>query len=175
MARPSRDATTADAPRLPAGTRVVALVSSYHDDVTGPMAASARATLVAAGLAEDAWEEVAAPGAFELPLLAQRAARRADVDAVLCFGLVLRGETPHDVYISQATADGLMRVGLEADKPVLFGLLTTLDLEQARRRAALAAEGGLDKGREVALACVAALAGLDTLDGPAQTDGGSRR
>lgn len=167
MARPSANATSDVVHSLPVGTRVVALVSSYHDDVTSPMAESARLTLMEAGLAEDHWERVTAPGAFELPLLAQRAARREDVDAVLCFGLVMRGETPHDVYISQSAADGLMRVGLEADKPVLFGLLTTLDLPQARRRAVTADEGGLDKGREVALACIGALDGLGRIDGGA--------
>lgn len=163
MARPSASAEV-DALRLPAGSRVVALVSSYHDDVTEPMAASAKRTLVAAGLAEEGWEHVVCPGAFELPLLARRAAARADVDAVLCFGLVLRGDTPHDVYISNATAEGLMRVGLEADKPVLFGLLTTLDLAQARHRARPREEGGLDKGHEVALACLGALGALATID-----------
>ncbi|MEX1024045.1 MAG: 6,7-dimethyl-8-ribityllumazine synthase [Planctomycetota bacterium] len=160
----ARSSVSAELPPLAAATRVVALVSDYHSAVTQRMAASAQRSLVELGLAPDGWIEIAAPGAFELPLLAQRAARRPEVDAVLCFGLVLKGETPHDVYIAHALADGLMRVGLENDKPVLLGVLTTLDLQQAEHRAASRASGGLDKGHEVALACVAALHALDAID-----------
>lgn len=165
MARPDSDRSQSALSRLPANARVVAIVSSYHAEITGGMAASAKATLIARGLDADRWEEVTAPGAYELPILAKRAVARADVDAVLCFGLVLKGETPHDVYISQAVADGLMRVGLDAGKPVLFGLLTCNTLEQAQRRGRTEAEGGLDKGREVATACAEVLRGLTEIGG----------
>jgi len=141
------------------------VVSGYHADVTGGMLESALATLAAAGLPRARVDVVEAPGTFELPLLAQRAARRREVLAVLCFGLVLKGETEHDRYIAAACADGLMRVALECDKPVLFGVLTCGTLAQAQRRARRASEGGLDKGREVALAALGALAALQTIGG----------
>lgn len=158
-------------PALPTSAKLACVVSGYHQEITGGMLASALATLGAAGVERERVLVVDAPGAFELPLVAQRLAARSDVAAVLCFGLVLKGETEHDRYISEACAQGLMRVGLEHDTPVLFGVLTCATLEQARRRARSEAEGGLDKGREVALAALEVLAALAALDG----DGRSAR
>lgn len=153
------------APRLPKRGRFACVVSGYHADVTGRMLDSAVETLAAAGIARTRIERIEAPGTFELPLLARAAARRRDVLAVLCFGLVLKGETEHDRYIAAACADGLMRVALESGKPVQFGVLTCATRAQAEKRARRASEGGLDKGREVAEAALAALAALQTLGG----------
>jgi len=160
MARSSSDAPGSAPPErtLPAGTRIALVVSTYHPHVTGGMADSARATFAEAGLDVDAHLlRVDAPGAYELPLLARALARRGDVDAVLAFGLVLKGETEHDRHIAGAVATGLLQVGLDADKPVLFGVLTCDTLEQAEHRARRMSEGGLDKGREVALAAIESL------------------
>lgn len=151
-------------PSVPPGVRFAAVVSTYHHDVTGAMLASAVATLRAAGVDTRDLTEVRVPGAFELPLAAQRLAE-SGVDAVLCFGLVLKGETEHDRHIATAVAQGLMQVGLELDVPVCFGVLTCATLEQARRRARTLAEGGLDKGREVALAAIETLRALHDLAG----------
>lgn len=146
--------------RVDAETRIASIVSTYHLDITGGMSASARDTLLAAGVSASNLLELQVPGAFELPLVALRLARRADVHAVLCFGLVLKGETPHDQYIASAVADGLMKAGLDTDTPILFGVLTCTTIEQARARARRAADGGLDKGREVARAALRTLAAL---------------
>lgn len=165
----SLDQRTPDAhARLSPGRRIATVVSSYHLELTGAMAASAAATLRQAGLGEGDLLEFEAPGAYELPILAQALAARADVDAVLCFGLVLRGETDHDRYISAAVAEALQRVGLDARKPVLFGVLTCNTLEQAQARARLAVDGGLDKGREVARAAIGALATLEQIEATAE-------
>lgn len=147
-------------PRLRRPARIAAVVSRYHPEITGGMFASARETLAAAGLAPEDLLRVDAPGSFELPVLAQSLARRRDVDAVLCFGLVLRGETDHDRYIASAISDGLMRVALEHGKPVLFGVLTCSTMAQAEARARRRAAGGLDKGAEVARAAVETLNAL---------------
>ncbi|MHC4261773.1 MAG: 6,7-dimethyl-8-ribityllumazine synthase [Planctomycetota bacterium] len=144
------------------GTRVAVVVSSYHAELNGEMADSAADTLRDAGLEDANRIDVTAPGAYELPILAQALAVREDVDAVLCFGLVLRGETDHDRYISAAVADALQRVGLNNEKPVLFGLLTCNTLDQAIARARRG-EGGHDKGREVARAAIETLAALDRI------------
>ena len=154
-----------DVDQVDQGTRIAIVVSAYHTDITGEMSASARDTLLAAGVAERDLLEVQAPGAFELPIVALRLARRADVHAVLCFGLVLRGETPHDRYISAAVADGLMKAGLDADTPILFGVLTCENLDQAHARARRTADGGHDKGREVARAAVEVLRSLREASG----------
>lgn len=148
---------------LPEGTRIAAAVSSYHADLCGAMLESARKELFGRGLGDDALLVVPVPGAFELPIVAQRLAVREDIDAVLAFGLVLKGETPHDVYISQATCEGLMKVGLETGTPVLLGVLTCNTLEQARSRALPPESGGVeDKGREVAIAAAEVIHALDT-------------
>lgn len=146
---------------LPEGTRVAAVVSAYHREVTGGMFRSAARTLIEAGLAAEDLLEVSVPGAFEIPLVARRLAARDDVRAVMCFGLVLKGETEHDRYIAGAVADALMRIGLESDKPVLFGVLTCSSVEQAERRARPREQGGLDKGHEVARALVEVLSALE--------------
>jgi 6,7-dimethyl-8-ribityllumazine synthase len=146
---------------LPPGTRIGLVASSYHAELVDAMARSAALTLRDAGLAEDDLVRVEAPGAFELPLIARRLALRDDLACVLCFGLVLKGETEHDRVIAGAVAHALQRVALDTDTPVLFGVLTCDTLEQARARALPASEGGtLDKGREVARAAIGALAAL---------------
>jgi 6,7-dimethyl-8-ribityllumazine synthase len=145
---------------LARGTRIAAVVSSYHAELTESMLASAGECLRGAGLAPEALLVVRVPGAFELPVVAHRLARRRDVHAVLAFGVVLKGDTDHDRYIASAVADGLMRTSLETETPVLFGVLTCNTREQAEARARCAAEGGLDKGREVALAAVGVLRAL---------------
>ncbi len=158
-------ARSSDDPRptgdlLKPGTRVACVRSTYHAELIDAMRDSARAVLAESGLKDEHWLEVTVPGAFELPIVAQRLAQREDVDAVLCFGLVLRGETDHDRYISASVAHALQTVGLSAEKPVLFGVLTPNNLEQARARALCESEGGQDKGREVARAAVEVLGAL---------------
>ncbi|MCK6448749.1 MAG: 6,7-dimethyl-8-ribityllumazine synthase [Planctomycetes bacterium] len=160
MARDAHESSTAL--RLERGTRIAAVVSNYHRELTDAMLASARRELLASGLAESDWLVIEAPGAFELPVLARRLALRDDVDAVLCFGVILKGETRHDEFIAHAVAYGLQDVALSTGRPVLFGVLTCETLEQARSRALPPDLGGKqDKGREVARAAVSVLLGLD--------------
>ncbi len=148
--------------RLRPGARIGAVVSTFHADLTRAMLASARRELIAAGLDQDDLLVLEVAGSFELPLVARRLAIRDDVDAVLCLGLVLRGETPHDVYISHAVSQGVLQISLETDKPVLFGVLTCTTMEQARARALAPEDGGRhDKGAEVARAALATLAALE--------------
>jgi 6,7-dimethyl-8-ribityllumazine synthase len=168
-----RSTRSAAAPRFPRGARIAAVVSGYHIELTGRMFASAREVLEAAGMPASALRVESAPGAFELPLLAQAFAAREDVDAVLCFGLVLRGETSHNEHIARAAADGILRVSLATGKPVLFGVLTCETLAQARERAARVDEGGLDKGAEVARAAIEALHALQRIRGEARKGGRS--
>ena len=148
--------------RLPDGARIGVVVSRYHAELCDAMLESAWRELSARGLAQEDLLVLRAPGAFELPLLARRLAIRDDVAAVLCLGLVLKGETSHDRHVAEAAARGILRVSLDTDKPVLFGVLTCDTLEQARQRAHTREEGGEhDKGREVARACIEVLAELE--------------
>jgi 6,7-dimethyl-8-ribityllumazine synthase len=75
------------------------------------------------------------PGAFELPFASQTLAASGNYDAIVALGCVIRGETPHFEYVSQAATDGLLRVTLDTGLPVAFGVLTTEDLAQADARA----------------------------------------
>jgi len=160
------DKSSVSEQRLPAHARVAVVVSEYHQDLTGGMLRSAQGELEAAGLTDGALEVAWVPGAFELPIVAQRFACRDDVHAVLCFGLVLTGETNHDRWVSHGATEGIMKVSLETNTPVLFGVLTCQTLEQARARALPSDEGGThDKGREVARAAVGVLAALEAATG----------
>lgn len=151
------------------GARVAVVVSEFHAELTNGMLQSAKVQLE--NLQASAPEELIAwvPGSFELPLVARRFARRKDVDAVICLGLVLKGETSHDHWVSQGATTGLMQVSLECDKPILFGVLTCNTLDQARARALSPEQGGeQDKGRELARGAIAALHALARADGTSE-------
>lgn len=152
------------------GARIAFVVSTFHRELTAAMLESAQSELKQSGLLEEHMPVAWVPGAFELPLVAQRFARKPEIDAVICFGLVLKGETTHDVYVSHGAMRGISQVSLEADKPVLFGVLTCNTLGQARARALPVDAGGeQDKGRELARAALETLATLDELDAAEET------
>ena len=90
------------------------------------------------------------PGAFEIPLAAQSAARSGDYDALVAIGAVVRGDTPHFDYVCQGVTDGVRQVGLECGLPVAFCVLTVETIEQALERAAKPGEPGSNKGTEAA-------------------------
>lgn len=164
----ARDRSTTDRPlRLRPGVRVAAVVGRFHEELTGAMLASAEAELTRAGMRAEDFRVVWVPGSFELPLVARRLALHRDVDAVLCFGLVLRGETTHDQFVAQGAMQGILQASLETDKPILFGVLTCQTLEQARARALPQSQGGeYDKGREVARAALEILHALEEAGQP---------
>jgi 6,7-dimethyl-8-ribityllumazine synthase len=111
------------------------VVSKYNDSITGKLLDGAVARLREAGV-DDARIHVAwVPGAWEIPIAAQRLAGLPRYAAVLCLGAVIRGETTHDQYINQQVSQSLGRVALETGKPVLFGVLTCNSMEQAINRA----------------------------------------
>jgi 6,7-dimethyl-8-ribityllumazine synthase len=144
------------------GARIGIVVSRFHEDLTGAMLESAQSELALSGVRSEDVLVVWVPGAFELAIVARALARRTDVDAVLCLGLILKGETEHDRFIAEGVVQGLVQAGFETGKPVLFGVLTCATLEQARSRALSRERGGReDKGREVARAAIETLAALD--------------
>ena len=155
------------------GARVAFVVSTFHRELTTAMLESARTELRASGLRDEDLPVAWVPGAFELPLVARRFARHANVDAVICLGLVLKGETTHDVYVAEGASQGILRVMLETDKPVLLGVLTCNTIEQARARALPVDAGGeQDKGRELARAAIQVLGALDDVEA---SEGSGRR
>lgn len=123
------------------------VTSSWNEQVTGSLRDAAMEHLLQAGLKESQIHEILVPGAYELPLGAKLLADKSTIDAILCLGCVIQGETRHFDFIAQSCSDGIMRVGLETGKPIIFGVLTTNTMEQA-----LARSGGAhgNKGIEAA-------------------------
>ena len=133
-----------------AGLRVGVVAASWHTVVMEGLLGGAGRTLADAGVADV--EVLRVPGAFELPLGAARLLERCD--AVVALGVVIRGGTPHFEYVCRAASDGLLRVSLDAGRPVGFGLLTCDDERQALDRAGLPGSRE-DKGAEAAQAALA--------------------
>ncbi len=117
-----------------AGGRFAIVVSRYNESITGKLLSGAVETLLSQGVADDAIDVAWVPGAWEIPLLAQRFAESRKYAAVLCLGAVIRGETTHDVHINRQVSLSLGRISLETGIPVLFGVLTCNNLEQAIHR-----------------------------------------
>jgi 6,7-dimethyl-8-ribityllumazine synthase len=119
----------------PVSGRFAIVVSRYNEHITAKLLAGAVETLRAAGIADDALDVAWVPGAWEIPLVAQRLARSTNYVAVLCLGAVIRGETTHDEHINRQVSLSLGQLALETGLPVLFGVLTCNTLEQAIHRA----------------------------------------
>ena len=132
------------------GLRFAIVVSRFNSFITDRLLDGARSALLAHGVAELDVTVAFVPGAFELPLAAKRMAESNGYDAVLCLGCVIRGETDHYEHVAGAAARGVMDAGLDTGVPVLFGVLTTDTVEQARERAGI--EG--NKGAETAMAAL---------------------
>ena len=135
---------------LPTGS-VAVVVSRYNTAITNRLLEGALETLAEEGVAEDDIHVAWVPGAWELPVAAQRLARRDEIKAVICLGAVIQGETTHDRFINQQVSGSLGRLALQYDLPVLFGVLPCQTLEQALNRA-----GGSmgNKGSECAKAAL---------------------
>jgi 6,7-dimethyl-8-ribityllumazine synthase len=145
-----------------AGYRFAIVVSRFNPQITDGLLAGARDALVQADVRDDDVTLVRVPGAFELPVAAQRLAESGRFDAVICLGCLIKGDTMHFEYIADAATRGIADVGLATGVPVTFGVLTTLTDEQAELRAR---PGDGNKGREAALAAVEMATLLRALDG----------
>ena len=131
--------------------RIALVVSSYHDFVTDRLRAGALDALAAAGVAEAQIRSVTVPGAFEIPQAAGALAKTGRVDAVVCLGCLIRGDTPHFDYIASAVAHGITHVATTTGVPMTFGVLTTNSSEEALARAGA---GSSNQGWEAATAAV---------------------
>lgn len=131
------------------------VVSEWNEEVTESLYNGAIETLKQHGAAPANIVRVDVPGSFELSLGAQKLAQRDDVDAVICLGCVIQGETRHFDFICNAVAHGITNVSLKYDKPVIFGVLTPKTQKQATDRA-----GGKhgNKGDEAAITAIKMLA-----------------
>ena len=129
--------------------KIAIVVAEWNAKITGALYDGALQTLLKHGVKEENISSFAVPGSFELTVAAEMLLnRKAELDAVICLGCVIQGDTKHFVFICDAVANGITNVGIKHSKPVIFGVLTTNDEEQALDRA-----GGKhgNKGDEAAI------------------------
>jgi 6,7-dimethyl-8-ribityllumazine synthase len=133
------------------GKKFALVVSRFNDFITEKLLSGALDALTRSGTADEDIEVVKVPGAFEIPLLAQKMAKTNRFDAVICLGAVIRGSTPHFDYVSAEVSKGVAAVSMEAEIPVIFGVITVDTIEQAIERAGTKAG---NKGWSAAIAAV---------------------
>lgn len=126
--------------------RIGIVAARFNQNLTDAMLADCVNALTACEVKESNMVTVRVPGAFELPVAAATLADRRDLDAIICLGVLIKGETRHDHYIADACANGIMNVALSAEIPVLFGVLTTENLAQAESRSLGAHKKGWETG-----------------------------
>ena len=131
--------------------RFAIVVAEWNDEITEALYEGALSSLLDHGVKKSNIIRKNVPGTFELSLGALWMAEEKKIDAVICLGCVIQGETPHFDYICQGVAYGVTEAGLKTRKPVIFGVLTTLNKQQAMDRA-----GGKygNKGEEAALTAI---------------------
>lgn len=153
MATAYRNLSTYDASKVPSavGMKVGIVVAEWNEEITYALLKGACETLVKHGVKEEDILIDYVPGTFELIYGSVHLADTHDVDAIIAFGCVVRGETPHFDYICDAVTKGLTDLNLQSDIPFIFGVLTTNDMQQALDRA-----GGKygNKGDECAIAAI---------------------
>lgn len=117
------------------GLKFGIVAARFNEFITGKLVSGALDALQRHGASVDDVEIAWVPGAFEIPLIAQKMAESKRYDAVICLGAVIRGATPHFDYVSSEVTKGVAHVGLDTKSPVIFGVLTTDSIEQAIERA----------------------------------------
>jgi len=142
------------------GRKIGIIVARFNSFISEKLLEGAIDSLVRSGVADDDIGVARVPGAFEIPLVAQKMAGSGKYDAVICLGVVIRGATPHFDYVAGEVAKGTAQVMLDAGVPVLFGVLTTESIEQAIERAGSKAG---NKGSDVAVAALEMINLIDKL------------
>ena len=117
------------------GIRVVLVAGRFNEFITNKLVEGATDCLVRHGVSEEDITLVWCPGAYEMPLVAQKLVETKKYDAVICVGAVIRGQTPHFDYIASQVSRGLAQVNLASGIPVMFGVITSDTIEQAIERA----------------------------------------
>jgi 6,7-dimethyl-8-ribityllumazine synthase len=133
------------------GLKFGIVASRFNDFVAGRLLEGALDALERHGVDGKNIDVVRVPGAFEIPMTAKRLSRSGKYDAIICLGVVIRGATPHFNYVAGEASKGVAAVALDAPMPVLYGILTTDNLEQAIERAGSKAG---NKGWETAAAAI---------------------
>jgi len=142
--------------------RIAVIAARWNAEITDGLVAGAVRAFARHGIEGDALEVFRVPGAFELPLASQRAARTGRFDAIVSLGCVIRGDTPHFDYVCSETTRGIGQVALNENLPVAFGLLTTDNLQQSLDRSG---DNNENKGEEAALTIIELLTVFKQIQG----------
>ncbi|MCD6584236.1 MAG: 6,7-dimethyl-8-ribityllumazine synthase [Desulfobacteraceae bacterium] len=135
---------------LAEGKRFALIVGRFNDFISEKLLSGALDALIRSGAKNENIDIVKVPGAFEIPLAAKKLAQKK-YDAIICLGAVIRGATPHFDYVSAEVSKGIATVSLDAEVPVIFGVITTDTIEQAIERAGTKAG---NKGWSAAIAAI---------------------
>lgn len=135
----------------PKGMKVGIVASRFNEIIVNKLLGGAVDGLVRHGVEEQNITAAWVPGAFEIPSVASKMAKSGNYDAIICVGAVIRGETSHYDYVCNEVSKGIAQVGLATGVPVLFGIVTTENIEQAISRAG--SKGG-NKGYDCALSAI---------------------
>jgi len=131
--------------------RFAIVVSRFNEEITEGLLRGARAVFAEASVRDEDLTIVRVPGAFEIPITAQRLAESGDYDAIVCLGCLIKGDTMHFEYIAEAASQGIVHAAAATGIPMAFGVLTTMTEEQAVERSG---HGAGNKGREAAAAAM---------------------
>lgn len=133
------------------GKKFAIVAARFNEFIVSKLVSGAEDTLVRHGVKDDDITLAWVPGAFEIPLAAKSLAQSGQFDAIICLGAVIRGSTSHYDYVCAEVSKGIASVGLEAEIPVMFGVLTTDNIEQAIERAGTKAG---NKGSDAAMGAI---------------------
>ena len=117
------------------GKRFAIVGSRFNEFITSKLIAGAKDALIRHDVTDEDITTIWVPGAFEIPLIAKKAAKSGKFDAIICVGAVIRGATSHYDYVCNEVSKGIAHISLETEVPVMFGILTTENIEQAIERA----------------------------------------
>ncbi|MFZ2803906.1 MAG: 6,7-dimethyl-8-ribityllumazine synthase [Patescibacteria group bacterium] len=132
------------------GLKVAVIAARFNQTLTDAMFDDCLAALKEAKVADEDIATLRVPGSFELPVAAAACAEKKTFDVIICLGVIIKGDTRHDHYIADAVSNGLVNIAIQSRIPVIFGVLTTENLEQAEKRSV----GGKKKGYEAGMSAI---------------------
>ena len=130
--------------------KIAVIVSQWNKNITSSLLKDTLKTLIKYGVQESNISEVKVPGSFELIFAAKKIGKIKRIDAIIVIGCIIKGETPHFEYISHSVSLGIKDLNILLEKPVIFGVLTTKNIKDAKKRSS----GTTNKGREFAISAI---------------------
>ncbi|MDP8212698.1 MAG: 6,7-dimethyl-8-ribityllumazine synthase [Candidatus Zapsychrus exili] len=142
--------------------RIGIVISRFNEFITNRLLDACLDELIDLGVSKSNITVVWVPGAFEIPIAACKLAKKEKIDAVICLGAVIRGETLHFELVAQGAAEGIAKASLSTEKPIIFEVLATETVDQAYKRSS--EDGGENKGRDAAFAALEMISVLKRID-----------